>query len=90
MLKRVMAILTGVMAPVAARAQDLSPITSMLTNIQNAVTGPIGIAICTIAVVGTGFMCLFGRLNWSWFVAVLVGVVLVASAPTIVNGFFGA
>ncbi|MEO5613785.1 MAG: TrbC/VirB2 family protein, partial [Cypionkella sp.] len=32
-----------------AAAQDLAPITGMLTKIETAMTGPIGIAVCTIA-----------------------------------------
>ncbi len=87
---RIVAAVLSSWATFPAQAQDLSPITSMLTTIETAMTGPIGIAVCTIALVGTGFMCLMGRLNWSWFIAVLVGIVLVASAPTIVAGFFGA
>lgn len=87
---RICGAVAGVSVALPAAAQDLAPITGMLTKIETAMTGPIGIAVCTIALVGTGFMCLMGRLNWSWFIAVLVGIVLVASAPTIVGGFFKA
>ena len=85
---RICGAMAAAMVALPAVAQDLAPITGMLTKIETAMTGTIGIAVCTIALVGTGFMCLMGRLNWSWFIAVLVGIVLVASAPTIVKGFF--
>ncbi len=68
-------------------AQDLSPIQSMLETVEAALTGPIGIAVATLAVIGTGFMCMMGRLNWGWFASVIIGIVLIFSAGTIVDGF---
>ena len=65
-----------------AFAQDLSPIQTMLETVEAALTGPIG-----IAVIGTGFMCMMGRLNWGWFASVIIGIVLIFSAGTIVDGF---
>jgi type IV secretion system protein VirB2 len=50
-------------------------------------TGPIGISVATLAVIGTGFMCMMGRLNWGWFASVIIGIVLIFSAGTIVDGF---
>ena len=70
-----------------AIAQDLSPIQTMLETIEAALTGPIGIAVETLAVIGTGFMCMMGRLNWGWFASVVIGIVLIFSAGTIVDGF---
>ena len=71
----------------AANAQDLSPIQSMLESVEAALTGPIGISVATLAVIGTGFMCMMGRLNWGWFASVIIGIVLIFSAGTIVAGF---
>ncbi len=70
-----------------AVAQDLSPIVTMLETVEAAMTGPIGIAVSTLAVIGTGFMCMMGRLNWGWFASVIIGIVLIFSASTIVAGF---
>ena len=70
-----------------ALAQDLSPIQTMLETIEAALTGPIGIAVATLAVISTGFMCMMGRLNWGWFASVVIGIVLIFSAGTIVDGF---
>lgn len=70
-----------------ALAQDLSPVTTMLETIITALTGPIGRGIAVLALVGAGLMMFFGRLNWPVFLAILVGVVLIFSAETIVDGF---
>ncbi len=79
----------AILAFVASRAsaQDLAPIQTMLETVEAALTGPIGIAVATLAVIGTGFMCMMGRLNWGWFASVIIGMVLIFSAGTIVDGF---
>ena len=79
------ALLMLVAAP--ALAQDLSPVSDMIDNIIDAVTGPIGRGLGVLALVGSGVMMFFGRLNWPIFVAVFVGVVLIFSAETIIDGF---
>lgn len=71
----------------SAQAQDLAPIQKMLETVEAALTGPIGVAVATLAVIGTGFMCMMGRLNWGWFASVIIGIVLIFSAGTIVDGF---
>ena len=78
------AILAG---PDLALAQDLSPVSTMLTTVQAALTGPIGKAIATIAVIGVGYACFLGRLNWTLFAMVLVGAVLVFFADDLIDGF---
>lgn len=70
-----------------AAAQNLKPIQKVLETVETALTGPIGISIATLAVIGTGFMCMMGRLNWGWFASVIIGIVLIFSAGTIVSGF---
>jgi len=77
----------SLLLPEIALAQDLSPIQNMLESVEAALTGPIGIAVATLAVIGTGFMCMMGRLNWGWFASVIIGIVLIFSAGTIVAGF---
>jgi type IV secretion system protein VirB2 len=77
----------AVLMAAPAQAQDLSPIQNMLESVEAALTGPIGIAVATLAVIGTGFMSMMGRLNWGWFASVIIGIVLIFSASTIVAGF---
>lgn len=87
-LRRLLPIVTALAAVATpAVAQDLSPIQTMLETVEAALTGPIGIAVSTLAVIGTGFMCMMGRLNWGWFASVIIGIVLIFSAGTIVDGF---
>ncbi len=88
-LSRSLYLVTTTLAVFAtpALAQDLSPIVTMLETVEAAMTGPIGIAVSTLAVIGTGFMCMMGRLNWGWFASVIIGIVLIFSAGTIVDGF---
>lgn len=83
-------VLTGLAALFAANpalAQDLSPVGDMIDNVIDALTGPIGRGLAVLALVAAGVMMFFGRLNWPWFVAILVGVVLIFSAEAIVDGF---
>ena len=68
-------------------AQDLSPVSDMIDNIITALTGPIGRGLAVLALIGAGVMMFFGRLNWPIFLAIFVGVVLIFSAQTIVDGF---
>ncbi len=85
--KLIMLTAFALTAASAANAQDLSPLQNMLETVEAALTGPIGISVATLAVIGTGFMCMMGRLNWGWFASVIIGIVLIFSAGTIVAGF---
>lgn len=83
-------LILGMMLALAANpalAQDLSPVSDMIDNIITALTGPIGRGLAVLALVGSGVMMFFGRLNWPVFVAIFVGVVLIFSAEAIVDGF---
>ncbi len=68
-------------------AQDLSPISDMLETFIDALTGPIGRGLAIIAVIASGFAMFIGRLNWMYFIGVLIGGVLVFTAEGIVDGF---
>ncbi|MCA0946758.1 TrbC/VirB2 family protein [Salipiger pacificus] len=70
-----------------ALAQNLDPLENMLATIVDALTGPIGRLIAILALVGSGYMMFTGRLNWPLFLVILVGVVIVFSAETIIDGF---
>lgn len=73
-----------------ALAQDLSPVTTMLTTVVTALTGPIGRSIGIIAVVVLGVLLMFGRINAATFGGVLVGMAIVFGAVTVIDGFAGA
>lgn len=82
-----LALAAVLILPQGAWAQDLSPVSTMLQTVQAALTGPIGKAIATIAVIAVGYACFLGRLNWTLFAMVLVGAVLVFFADDLVDGF---
>jgi type IV secretion system protein VirB2 len=80
--------LIGLCSP--ALAQDLSPVSTMLETIIEALTGPIGRALAIIALIVAGGLLFTGRSNWPVFIGIFVGVVLIFSAPTIIDGFGAA
>lgn len=70
-----------------AAAQDLSPITAMLTAIGTALTGPVGRALGLVALAAVGILFLTGRMNWLYAGSVVVGLVILFGAATILAGF---
>jgi type IV secretion system protein VirB2 len=85
---------TGIFATLAtflvispASAQDLSPVTTMLTSIGTALTGPVGRALGLVALAAVGILFLTGRMNWLYAGSVLMGLVILFGAATILAGF---
>lgn len=76
-----------VVAASPAMAQNLAPLQNMFQVVVTALTGPIGRLIAILAVVAAGYAMFTGRMNWPWFLAIFLGVVLVFSAATIIDGF---
>ncbi|WP_386630479.1 TrbC/VirB2 family protein [Sulfitobacter geojensis] len=70
-----------------ALAQNLDPLENMLQTVVDALTGPIGRLVGILGLVAAGYMMFTGRLNWPLFLAIFLGIVLVFSAATIINGF---
>lgn len=80
-------MLVAIAAVSPAAAQDLSPITTMLTAIGNALTGPVGRALGLVALAAVGVLFLTGRMNWLYAGSVVVGLVILFGAATILAGF---
>lgn len=74
--------------PALAQSIDLNPVTTMLQSIVDALTGPLGLVVGTLAIAGVGLAWLFGYVNFATAAWTLVGVVLVAAAPTVAATFF--
>lgn len=72
---------------VPAAAQDLSPITTMLTTIGTALTGPLGRAFGLVALAGVGFAFMTGRMNWPLAGAIVVGLAILFGSAAILAGF---
>ena len=75
--------------PAMAQSIDLSPVTSLLQGIIDTVTGLLGIAIATLAVVGIGISWLFGIIDFRQAMFVVVAIAMVAGAATITAAIWG-
>lgn len=82
-----LALLATFLITTPAAAQDLSPITTMLTTIGTALSGPVGRALGLIALIAVGILFLTGRMNWIYAASVVIGLVIIFGAATILAGF---
>ena len=77
--------------PAMAQGQiNLSPITSILTGIATTLTGPLGRAMATLAVIGIGVAWLMGYVDFRTVVYVVAGIAIVAGASVIVNSMWAS
>ena len=74
--------------PALAQSIDLSPIQNLLQGIVDALTGPLGVVIATLAVLGVFLSWFFNIIDLRQALWVLVGIAGVAAAPTIVAAVF--
>lgn len=72
----------------AAQAINLSPVTSFITTITSALTGTLGKAIATLALVGVAITWFFGIIDFRQAMWVIVAIVFVGSASLIVNSLW--
>ena len=70
-----------------AAAQDLSPITTMINNVADALTGPVGIALGVLALAIVGVSLAMGRLDFIRAGAVFLGLAILYGAAAIQAGF---
>ena len=70
--------------PALAQSIDLSPVQTQLQGIVDAITGPLGIVIGTLALIGVFLSWLFGILDFRQALWVVVAIAGIAAAPTIV------
>lgn len=76
--------------PTIAFADDLAPITNSLQYITNFLRGTFARVLAILAVAVCGFMCFAGRMQWSVFGMIVLGIALIFGAPTIVDTLSGA
>jgi len=79
-----------VASPALAQSIDLSPVQNLLQGIVDTITGPLGIVIGTLALIGVFLSWLFGILDFRQALWVLVAIADIAAAPTIVTAIWGA
>ncbi len=75
-------------SPALAQTVDLSPVQNVLQGIVDALVGPLGLVVGTLALMGVFLAWLFGYIDWSRAIMVLVAIVGVASAPVIAATIF--
>ncbi|CAH1662886.1 MULTISPECIES: TrbC/VirB2 family protein [Hyphomicrobiales] len=81
------------LSAVGAAAQSggtLQPVQSTLTQLVQALTGPIATALATLAVIACGLFAWSGRLTWGIAGSVIFGIVLVFGSAQIVQFFQSA
>ncbi|WP_425053781.1 TrbC/VirB2 family protein [Psychromarinibacter sp. S121] len=78
------ALLIVAAGPALAQSIDLSPVQTLLQGIVDAITGPLGIVIGTLALIGVFLSWLFGILDFRQALWVVVAIAGIAAAPTIV------
>ena len=83
-----LALFLLVAEPALAQSIDLYPIQSLLQGIVDALTGPLGVVIATLAVLGVFLSWFFNIIDLRQALWVLVGIAGVAAAPTIVAAVF--
>lgn len=74
--------------PAAAQSINLSPVTTFLSTITNALTGTLGRTIATLALIGVAITWFFGVIDFRQAMWVIVAIVFVGSASTIVNSLW--
>lgn len=83
-------MLLFVASPALAQSIDLSPVQNLLQGIVDAITGPLGIVIGTLALIGVFLGWLFGFVDFRQAMWVLVGIAGIAGAPLIVSAIWGS
>jgi type IV secretion system protein VirB2 len=66
-------------------AQNFTGVNTFLAAIVTAITGPIGSTIAILAVVAIGFSFMTGRMDWTFAVAIIVGIAIVFGAASFVG-----
>jgi type IV secretion system protein VirB2 len=84
------ALLALSVADALAQGGSLQPVQSTLTQLVQALTGPIATALATLAVIACGFFAWSGRLTWGIAGSVIFGIVLVFGSAQIVQFFQSA
>jgi type IV secretion system protein VirB2 len=71
-------------------AQNLDSIGTILQSLVDSVTGSIGTALATMAVMAVGFAFMTGRMDWVFAVTIIIGIGIVFAAATFAGTFSAA
>lgn len=75
-------LLITLMTTEPSYAQNFNGLETFLGKLVGAITGPIGIAIAALAVMGVGFSFMMGHMDWSYAAAVILGIAVVFGGAT--------
>jgi len=67
-----------------------APWDSMGTQVIAIFTGGLARSIAILAVIGCGIAAAAGKLQWSWAISIVFGIVLIFGATSIVDYFIAA
>ncbi len=62
---------------------------SIIDNVIGYLTGPLGKSFFSLALIGGGYACAAGKLNWKWVFAALVGAGLAFGGKYLIGLFTG-
>lgn len=65
-------------------AQDFTGVQTFIQAVVTAITGPIGRSVSALAVIAVGFSFMTGRMDWTFAVAVVVGIAIVFGGASFV------
>ena len=82
---RAVVLTFAIAEPALAQELDLSPVQDLLQGIVDAITGPLGMVIGTLALIGVFLTWLFGILDFRQALWTVIAIAGVAAAPTIVS-----
>lgn len=83
------AIYVVMVEPSLASQVDLSPFTDLFTGISNQLSGPVGKAGATLALIATFLVWFFGIINWMTLVFLSVAIVAIPASASIVSSLWG-
>lgn len=87
------AVYAAALIPMDAFAQGAgegNKISDVLCSAVEMITGPIGSALATLAIIVIGVGALMGKVSWGMAIIVGIGVGVIFGAPTIVSQISGS
>ncbi|RWI46361.1 MAG: hypothetical protein EOR16_35665 [Mesorhizobium sp.] len=67
-------------------AQNFGGVQTFIQAIVTNITGPIGVSVSALGVIAVGFSFMTGRMDWTFAVAVIVGIAVVFGGASFVTG----
>lgn len=75
--------------PAAAQEINLSPIQNFLQGLVDALTGPLGMVVATLALVGVFITWFFGIIDFRQAMWVVIAIAGIGGATTMVSALWG-